>query len=240
LRIVLYNIQEHGRGRLDAIADVVRAARPDAVALVEADEASMYALSRALGMEARLGQSSAVPFHVAWLTRLPIVRAENHRLPALAKTLLELEVRGEAGPMRLFATHLASSHEAPTYTPRREVEAIVAALRATPGPHLLVGDLNALGAEDPIGRPPLGVEPKGEAVEGTPREVVRRLVEAGYVDCYRRLHPRRPGFTYPADSPWLRLDYAFVSRDLASRLRGCEVLTSARVSDHLPLVVELG
>ena len=57
-----------------------------------------------------------------------------------------------------------------------------------------------------------------------------------------RLPDAEPGYTYPADAPWLRLDYAFASPDLAPRLAACDVVANdlaARASDHLPLVVEL-
>lgn len=232
----MYNIQEHGRGRLDAIAAVLGAAEPDAVALVEADERSADALGRRLGMKAHVGESNAVPYHPAWLTRLPIAGVADHRPPTLAKTLLELDV----GALKLFVTHLASTHEAPRYPQQREIESILDIVGREPEPHLLVGDFNALGVQDPVGRPPPGVEPKGEAVPGTPREIIRRVVDAGYVDCFRALHPREPGFTYPAQAPWLRLDYAFAARPLAPRLVACDVVTDARASDHLPLVVEFG
>jgi exonuclease III len=92
-----------------------------------------------------------------------------------------------------------------------------------------------------VGIPPPGTEPRGDAVPGARRVVLAPLLAAGYVDCYRTLHDE-PGYTYPADAPWLRLDYAFASRELAPRLLGCDVVgggLAARASDHLPLVVEL-
>jgi endonuclease/exonuclease/phosphatase family metal-dependent hydrolase len=223
---------------LDAVADVLCSIDADAVALVEADEASAGTLARAVGMEAVCGRSNALPYHPAWLTRLPIAGARDHRPPELAKTLLELD----AGGLRLFVTHLASSHEVPRYPQEREIEAVLRVLRRERRPHLLLGDLNALGAEDPVGQPPPGVEPLGQAIPGAPREIIRRLVESGYVDCYRALHRAEWGFTYPADAPWLRLDYAFASEALAERIARCDVVTAPgteRASDHLPLFVEL-
>ena len=41
---------------------------------------------------------------------------------------------------------------------------VIAAIIARQRPHLLVGDCNALRADDPIGTPPPGVVPRGEAV----------------------------------------------------------------------------
>ncbi len=59
------------------------------------------------------------------------------------------------------------------------------------------------------------IQKRGDPVDGAPRLAIRRILEDGYVDCYRRLHPRTPGFTYPSDVPWLRLDYILASPALA-------------------------
>jgi endonuclease/exonuclease/phosphatase family metal-dependent hydrolase len=176
--------------------------------------------------------------HVAWLTRLPVARAENHRLPALAKTLLEVD----AGSATLFATHLASRHEIELYPQTGEVRAILDVLRGrSDAPHVLVGDFNALRLGDPVGVPPPGVLPRGDALPGAPRRTLGPLLAAGFLDCYRAIHRDDPGFTYTAQTPWLRLDYVFASPQLAPRLRSCEVVReaeAARASDHLPLCAE--
>jgi exodeoxyribonuclease-3 len=179
-------------------------------------------------------------FHVAWLTRLPVRRARNHRPPVLAKTVVEIEVDAGAEPVRLFATHLASRHD--SRPPLEETPAVVEVLRAVgTAPHVLVGDLNSLAPHDPVGEPPPGVEPRGEAIDGVPRLALDPLVDEGYVDCYRALHPVEPGFTYLASAPWLRLDYVFASPGLAGRLAACDVIRgglAARASDHLPVYAE--
>jgi endonuclease/exonuclease/phosphatase family metal-dependent hydrolase len=48
------------------------------------------------------------PSAVAWLTTQPPVKAENHRLPQLAKRLLETELTWSGAALRLFTTHLGS------------------------------------------------------------------------------------------------------------------------------------
>jgi endonuclease/exonuclease/phosphatase family metal-dependent hydrolase len=238
VRILAYNIWDGGADRLGAIAALIRGERPDAVALVETTAASAAALADRLGLDHAFGEGNSVfGVDVSWLSRRPVRRPRNHRLPPLAKTLLEVEVDG----LRLFATHLASRHEEHVHPREGEIRAILGVLERVDGPHLLVGDFNALRPGDPVGAPPPGVEPRGEALPGAPRTVLAPLAAAGYVDCYRALHDK-PGYTYPADAPWLRLDYAFASRELAPRLAACDVVASdlaARASDHLPLVVEL-
>jgi endonuclease/exonuclease/phosphatase family metal-dependent hydrolase len=240
LKVLSYNIWEGGDGRLPAIAAIIQRQQPDAVALQEAtSRASASALARELGYALTFGEANNA-FHIAWLSRQPPRRWQNHRLSGLAKTLLEIELSWRNGALRLFATHLGSRHDRPQ--PTEEVQIILAVLRPLAGaPHLLVGDFNALHPDDSMGTPPPGVEPRGDAAAGAPRRAIGALLEAGYLDCYRALHPHEPGYTYPAASPWLRLDYIFASPLLAAHLIAGEIVTGADVaaaSDHVPIWAE--
>jgi exonuclease III len=170
--------------------------------------------------------------HVAWLAK-EIRSPVTHALPALAKSMLEIEF----ARARLFVAHLASRHEEREHPRALEVEAILGVLRRCRALHLLAGDLNALRRGDSPGTPLPDVVPRGDALPDAPRDVIEPLADAGYVDCYRALHDD-PGYTYPADAPWLRLDYVFASPELAPRLSAAGVVTSAaaaRASDHLPV-----
>lgn len=93
------------------------------------------------------------------------------------------------------------------------------------------------------------------------REAVAGLLDVGFVDVARTLHPDSPEFTWwnyrqrvvtdPGTGPGtdragdrgLRLDLALVSRPLWSRIEACwvdrEARTVERPSDHAPLVVDL-
>jgi endonuclease/exonuclease/phosphatase family metal-dependent hydrolase len=70
------------------------------------------------------------------------------------------------------------------------------------------------------------------------------ILQAGYVDSFRHLHPDQLGFTYPAAIPAARIDYIFASPELASSLQRCEVITAGEevlgkeASDHLPVLAE--
>jgi len=91
-----------------------------------------------------------------------------------------------------------------------------------------------------VGEPPPGVRKTGDALPDARRHTLRQFVDTGYVDCFRALHPRLPGYAYSADHPWLQRDYAFAEPILARRLVQCKVNRSnlARpASNHLPLVV---
>jgi endonuclease/exonuclease/phosphatase family metal-dependent hydrolase len=70
------------------------------------------------------------------------------------------------------------------------------------------------------------------------------LLKAGYVDCFRRIHPHEPGPTFHSSVPSGRIDFIFASPDLAERLLTCEVVTEgngvcgSESSDHLPVYAE--
>jgi exodeoxyribonuclease-3 len=72
------------------------------------------------------------------------------------------------------------------------------------------------------------------------------MLDAGYVDGYRTIHPEEKGFTFPTWNPHVRLDYIFVPALFRDRLRACHVHDGRRAvepaSDHFPLIadVEIG
>lgn len=250
LSILSYNILYGGEDRLPLIAGVIQGQRPDVVALLEANSrANAEALARQLGMNLTFGEANS-EFHVAWLSHLPVIRAENYRLPVFAKTLLKIEILREGAPLALFATHLKAGRDQESDQYRvTEMQAILDILRQMDNqPHVLVGDLNSL---HPTDRPNLSAylvtepEERGENLQEDqlPRRVIPLLLEAGYVDCYRALHPTMPGYTYKLPDPALRLDYIFASPPLARHLRTCNVVTGAdaeMASDHFPIWAKFG
>ncbi|MBA2453318.1 MAG: endonuclease/exonuclease/phosphatase family protein [Chloroflexia bacterium] len=240
MKVLSFNIFDGGKKRLAEISGMVRRHNPDVVALLEANSRSnVTALARELGMHQVFGKANS-RHHIAWLSRLPIERSENYRLPILSKTLLEIEVIWREAPLRLFATHLAGG--ADSVHPAEEVPSVLDVLRPVGGqPHLLVGDFNALRPCDPVGIPPNGDEEMSDGVDADPRQTIRLILQAGYLDCYRVCNPDTPGYTYPTDSPWLRLDYIFASPELTASLHRCDIDTcdgAQRASDHFPVWAE--
>ena len=228
MRVLTWNIWNGGEGRLPAIERVLRAHDPDVVALQEAnDPSAAERLAARLGMELVYGQANSA-FAVAWLSRLPIVRCQNHRLPVLDKTLLEVELEEAL----LFSTHLSAGRKKAD-EPRRvdEVEAILSCIGGRGC--VLVGDFNAVHPNDEIGEPP-----PEEELDHVSRRPIELVLEAGFTDCYRALNPHARGWTYLARRPWARLDYVFASPRW--NVRCCEVVTDAGLaSDHHPVVAEL-
>jgi exodeoxyribonuclease-3 len=223
LRLVTWNIWNGGQDRLDAIERVLREQNADVVALQEAnDREAVEHLASALEMEMVYGEANS-EYAVAWLSRLPIARSTNHRLPVLEKTLLEIEVADR----RLFATHLSAGRTL-AHEPRRIAEAEAVAAHIGTGGAVLVGDFNAVHPRDEIGSPPAD-----EELEHVSRRPIELLLEAGLLDSFRELHPDDPGWTYVAWQPWARLDYV-LTRELP---RSCQVVESD-ASDHLALVAD--
>jgi endonuclease/exonuclease/phosphatase family metal-dependent hydrolase len=78
------------------------------------------------------------------------------------------------------------------------------------------------------------------------RWTVTRLLDAGYVDCFRQVHPRASGYTCATWMPAARIDYVFADTIMATHLRRCEVVggrgwpdrEATIASDHHPLVAE--
>jgi len=166
-------------------------------------------------------------YAVAWLSRLRVTRSENHRLPVLDKTLLEIELDG----LRLFATHLSAGRTKADEPHRIEVtQAILGEIGGDAD--VLVGDCNAIGPGDGLGTPP-----PGEVMDHVSRRPIELILEAGYVDAYRTLHDD-PGWTYLTWHPWARLDHVFVSPRLV--IERCEVVVEAAgASDHFPVVADV-
>lgn len=127
------------------------------------------------------------------------------------------------------------------------MEARLAELRAH-GPVVLGGDLNIAPADIDCYDPAAFVG--GTHVTEQERGRLRAMLDGGYVDAYRHLHPDEVGHTwwdYRAGhfhkGKGLRIDLFLVSDDLAGRLVRCGIDRNFRKgpkpSDHAPLLLQL-
>lgn len=244
LRILTYNILIGGEERVPLILDVIRGQGPDVAAIQEAaNHGNVHMLARELGMKLIYGEANTT-YHIAWLSRLPALRSENHRHPVFRKTLLEIEVEWQRAPLRLFAAHLKAKVASEEHR-AHEVAALLEIAGAARGiPHLLVGDFNAIAPADvfaPEGPVSAATAEWAPFAYAAPRLAIPPLLAAGYTDCYRMLHPDRRGYTCKTEGPSVRIDYVFASPEMAPRLRACDVVTAppARdASDHFPVVAQ--
>ena len=183
---------------------------------------------------------------VAFMSRIPIAHHEWHRPAPSRRAFLEIVPEGDR--VRIFGVHLSAVHS--NWTEQRRVRELRALLKGIErhqhGFHVVIGDFNTLapGEELAVERLPYRLQAVLWLSGGHIRwETIQIMLDASYLDAYRMLHPKDPGFTFPTWDPHVRLDYTFVPGPSADRLRGCEVMSAApglkEASDHLPLLAEV-
>jgi len=118
-------------------------------------------------------------------------------------------------------------------------------LRAAGKSVIFMGDLNVAHTEMDVARPE-------EALKGTgflpeERAWIDRLLERGYVDTFRALHPdERDAYTYwdawrdrRARNVGWRIDYIWITPDLLPSLKAAFHETQVFSSDHCPVTIDL-
>jgi exodeoxyribonuclease III len=244
VRLLSYNIRYGGVGREDRLASVIRKIEPDMVVFQEATRPTVI---ERLANETDMTTWAAQPgYSTAFMSRLPIAEHHWHR-PRGARHAF-LEIIPEGSNARVFGLHLSAIHSKWTEQRRvRELRSLLeGVLRKSGGYHVLVGDFNSLAPGELLdpSRMPHWIRAliwlSGSDIR---RDTVGLMLDAGYVDGFRSLHPSDGGFTFPTWDPHLRLDYVFVPSAYADHLTSCSVVDDARAvadaSDHYPLLVQL-
>jgi exodeoxyribonuclease-3 len=245
LNLLSYNIRYGGTGREAELAEVIRACEPDVVILQEAvDPGVVGRLAERTGMQTWAARPR---YSMGFLSRLEIDHHEWHRPPGARHPFLEIVPAG--GACRVFGLHLSAVHSRWTEQRRvRELRALLTGIaRHQEGFHALVGDFNALSPGEmlDVARMPPRLRVLVWLSGGAQRlkqEAIRLVLDRGYVDGFRALHPGERGFTFPTWDPHVRLDYVFLPERYAGRLASCEVVDGGavrRASDHLPLLARL-
>jgi endonuclease/exonuclease/phosphatase family metal-dependent hydrolase len=237
-RVMTYNIRS-GNGDLARVAATIRGFVPDVVGLQEVDvhwaERSGFAdqarlLGEMLHMAVRFAPIYTLPgadstrqarqFGVALLSKYPISEWKNDTLtrlstqaqnpaPAPAPGLLEATIDVGGTPVRVLNTHL--DYRPDPAVRKQQVSEMLAQIGDSPGPTLVLGDLNA----------------GPEASELEPLLKILRDAWDAKDD---------PGFTYPADKPVKRIDYVLTSNQFRVR---AALVPATEASDHRPVLVDL-
>lgn len=244
LRILSYNIKRGGIGRDAQLAEVIRKQAPDVVVLQEATRPDVVArLARATDM---IASGSMRGRSLGFLSRVPIARHRWVRPRWSQHAFLEIVPKGM--DLHIFGVHLSAVHSAWTEARRvGELRSLLAAITpADESPHVLVGDFNTLAPDErlDVARLPRRLRLLVWLSGGRIRwQTIAIMLGAGYVDGYRLLHEADPGSTFPTWDAHLRLDYVFIPKPFAPRLRACEVVTEGvavrHASDHFPVRAEL-
>lgn len=245
LKLLSYNIRFGGTGREQALAETIKAAQPDLVVFQEAIYPDVIE---------RLAHATGFPFwasrrhhSIGFISKQKIAYHEWH-YPAGARHSF-LEIVPHNTDTRVFGLHLSARFSKWDERRRaREIRALIEGIkRHQDGFHVLVGDFNTLAPGEALEtkRMPAWIKAliwiSGRKLQ---RETIQFVLDAGYNDGYRMLHPEEKGYTFPTWDQRVRLDYVFVPNAFRERLLECEVITepSERIraaSDHCPLVVAL-
>jgi endonuclease/exonuclease/phosphatase family metal-dependent hydrolase len=227
-RVMTFNIHSafNRDGRLDpeAIARVISARHPDVVALQEVSRGWLIDgsvdlvdwLARRLGMEVVFAGTADPIWGNAILSRVGFLDHGSGSLPA-AETLLPRGYvwahvdLGLEEPVLVVATHLHHIAEEPG--PRLAQIPVLLDFWGAANHTVLMGDLNA--------------EPTWPEME--------LILNAGMVDAWSEAG-QGPGLTWPADDPFQRIDWIWLSPDLQAI--AIETVDST-VSDHRAVVADL-
>ncbi len=234
LRVLTYNIH-HGEGMdgqfdYERLAAVIKAQKPDLVALQEVDNKTRRAsgvdqakvLGDLTGMASVFGVAMAYSggeYGEAVLTRLPILETRNAPLPYTMgnEPRSALMVRVRIGPrgrsLWFIGTHLDHTRNpADRLAQAREINRLVAL--ESEGLFILAGDLNAT--------------PETEVMSTFYEMWTDAAVVAG-----------NPQPTIPSDSPRRRIDYILYRPVEKFRVIEMQVLHEPVASDHAPVLAVL-
>lgn len=216
------------------------------------------------GYEAVFGAALDVPgacggracFGNLLLSRLPVGQVFRHLLPSppdpawpsMQRVCVEAVIAAAFGPLRVMTTHLE-------YYSGLQRAAQIQALRA------IQQDVAATAQVAPVGKesnPAFATRPRpvsavvcgdfncepGSSDHAAMCEALP-LTEAGFIDAWQVLHGAAPhppsvglhGAEWP-DRPYC-CDFAFVSGDIAARVRELRVIADTDASDHQPLLLDL-
>lgn len=244
VKLLSYNIRFGGGGRETRLRKTIQRLAPDLVVFQEATDPRVIE---------ELAEACALPFwaarakhSIAFISRIEIAHHEWHYPVGAKHSFLEIVPAG--AETRIFGLHLSARFSKWSERRRaREIRALLDGIkRHQEGFHVLVGDFNTLAPGEilHVRRMPHWIRAliwlSGRDIQ---RETVQVMLDAGYLDGYRWLHPAQEGYTFPTWDPHLRLDYVFLPARFAQRLERCEVIRDppevAQASDHFPLAAHL-
>lgn len=242
-RLLTYNILKGGTGRAQSIAKVINSVAPDLVLVQEAtDPATLEKIAELTYMaEWRTYQQQSLGF----LSRQPVSHKEWLSPRGSRHAFLEVVPHGDR--IRVFGVHLSAVLAAWTEAKREsELRALLKEVdEHKAGLHVLTGDFNTVapGEEFKVGKLPMRLRPLMWITGNRVRwRTIQTVLDAGYTDSFRKLHPTDPGMTLPTVAPLLRLDYIFVPNAQADRIKKCEVVNTPEAvgaSDHFPVFADL-
>ncbi|MBO21195.1 MAG: hypothetical protein CMM26_02265 [Rhodospirillaceae bacterium] len=228
LRVAAYNVK-HGQGMdgvvdLERIADVLRPLDADVITLQEIDSGTERTqgvdqaarLGELLGMQAFFGDFMPYQggeYGMAVLSRLPVTRVMNHRLPDgdEPRTGLEVEVRvgPEGRPVSVVGIHFYRTPEERL----AQAETLSALLDVREHPVILAGDFNSRRGD--------------------------RILRSLQADEWFVVDKDGSAETFPSDRPVREIDFVMLRPAEAFEVAEHRVIEEPVASDHVPLLIVL-
>lgn len=225
LRVLCYNIH-HGEGTdgrvdLPRLAQVIRAARPDLVALQEVDNqtrrtngvdqtAELARLTDLHGRFAKQIDYEGGGYGQALLSRFPLSEVQLHVLPGMPPREQRLagavQVDVEGAALTFVTTHL---HHINAEFRAAQAAKLNELFGQTAAPVILAGDLNATPDSEPLLR---------------------------LSSVWTRATGKAPRLTYPAEKPIKEIDYVLVRPEPRFSVVSVEALDEQVASDHRPVL----
>jgi exodeoxyribonuclease-3 len=111
-------------------------------------------------------------------------------------------------------------------------------------PVVFCGDLNVAHTPDDLANPKPNIGKKGFTAEE--REGIDNIIKAGFVDTFRLFTEGNGHYSWwshfansRARNVGWRIDYIFVSKRLAPKIKKAEILAQVMGSDHCPVLIEI-
>jgi len=247
MKLMTFNI-DTGGDDIDTVKKVIREAKPDFLALQEANnfEKNNYRLLKEVSRDTGLPYYAFAPapalknwdgraYHVVSLSRSPIKQQYTLSGPPFQNAILSTVIDSPLGELAICNVQLQVFGEDKRL---KEIE-IILEREARRKNRILMGDLNSLSPDDDYDPETLEVEHRFDVITRIKRYYVDAAVRAGLVD--RSTFPtpsnRNPAYTKP-----IRIDYVFVAPPLARYIKDATVIrtrAAEEAGDHSPFEITL-
>lgn len=253
LRIAHYNILNGGENRLNHITRVIKSINPDICGIIEAvgwneNSKKSLNLSKKIGFDYFTIAKANSKYNIGIYSKIPleIKIIKNYiRHVVLKATILS----GEFMDTEIFFIHLSPISETQRLTELNEIKKHI-----QKDSHVVImGDFNSLSHKDKYNKKELLFLFKTQKIKkfGVQKlnfKVIKKVEKSGFIDTmnYSKLPFSHTVPTLSNQDPHhatkLRLDYAFVTKNLIKFLKKFEIVKNKyteKASDHYPIYIEL-
>ena len=255
MKVLAYNIWVGARGKVDLLIEFLRNMNCDAVALLECNDWTSDLLEQRAhewNHDHSFLLKTKSGFHIGITCCFPI-NVENHIVETFAHGVLHVKIKG----LNIFVTHLSPGSVGARLKEASQIRELISTISRSEE-IVLVGDMNSLseldrdfyaknnledGIRSDVHQSIKFLNPETKQLDYT---VIQSLMygERQLQDCNTNPEPSVPTHLRvdKMHASEMRLDYAFVTTDLAKKGANCVVVKTDEthnLSDHYPVQVDL-